>query len=277
MSGAYAATRASKKGVFFTIIAVLIVGFFLVSFGLFASYRDLLRASVVETRVFTMNNFIKNVDEDMGRGLYISGFRALLSLVNDVVTTGVFVSNLSTQFSEVIYNGTINGTAQTLMENNTLLYWVQKIQQESANINLNTTIRIGSVLVDQTDPWMVLLTMDANVSIADKDGAASWNVSRTVQASIPIEGFEDPFYAVKTGGLLSRKIFRTNLTSWNVAYLRIHLRNETYLNNSNAPNFLQRLQGSTAASNSGIETLIDTNDLIQVGIVVLNKTSVDYI
>ncbi|MBI4739562.1 hypothetical protein HY772_08560 [Candidatus Woesearchaeota archaeon] len=269
--------KLKKNGVFFTVIAVIVVGFFLVSFGLFASYRDVLRTSVLETRVFTMNNFIKNIDDDMERSLYISGFRALLSLVNDVVTTGVFVSNLSTQFSEVIYNGTINGTAQDLMQNNTLLYWTQKIQEESAKINLNTTIRVGSLLIDQSDPWMVLLTMEANVSIVDKDGAASWNVSRTVQARIPIEGFEDPFFVVKTGGLLSRKVFRTNLTLWNVTHLRTHLKNETYLNNSNAPNFLLRLQGSTAASNNGIETLIDTNDLIQVGISVLNKTSVDYI
>lgn len=251
--------------------------FFLVSYGIFASYRQVLRTSVVETRVFTMNNFIKNIDQDVKRALYISGFRALLSLTSNVVTTGVFVSNMSGEFAEVIYNGTVNRTRQPLMDNNTLSWWVQKIQTQSAHINVNTTISIGPVAISQSDPWRVQLDMALNVTIVDKDGVARWNVSRAAQAFVPIEDFEDPFYAVKTGGALSRKIIRTNFTVWNVTYLRTHLMNETYLNNSNAPSFLLRLQGSTTASNNGIETLIDTNDLTRVGISVENKTSVDYI
>ena len=42
--------------------------------------------SVVETRVFTVNDFIKDIEIDIKRGLYISSFRSLLAIEKYIIT-----------------------------------------------------------------------------------------------------------------------------------------------------------------------------------------------
>jgi hypothetical protein len=269
--------KIKKKAFFFTVIALVVIGFFFLTYSLYASYREVVRTSVIETRVFTMNNFVKNIDQDMARALYISGFRSLLTLTDNVVSTGIYVQDLNGEFDSVIYNGTINSTIQHLMVENTISYWIQKIQEESDKINLDTTIIISPVTITQTDPWTVKLSMDANVSITDQDGVASWNITRQVEAEVPIEGFEDPFYAVQTEGKLSRAIRRSNTTIWDVNSLKFHLENQTYLDSTEGPSFLLRLQGSTNSSPYGLETMVDTEDLYDYGFELENKSSVDYL
>ncbi len=268
-----------KKGMFFTLMAISLVSFLVVTFSITAQYRYYNKMRLIETRAGLMNSFIDSLEKDMSRALYISGFRAIVSIDNYIVTNGTFISDLDATFDEVILNGTINGQQQILMINQTLTAWKNKIINKSRDSGLFVDINIFDIKVEQISPWVMKFSAVMNFTLTDKYNTASWNMSNVeISSLLEVYGFEDPLYALNTNNKISRRIEATNITNWDNATLLSHLTSHTYDANPNAPSFLMRLTNNMSPSPYGIESLVDTNELIIYGIGVKNSTSsVDYL
>lgn len=252
-----------KKAIFFTIIAVSLLAIALFSYSLTYSYTLQEQASVIEARVDSMNRFLKEVDSDMENAVYISGFRALISLEDHVGMTGDFVDSTSAAFEELFINGTLDGEDAFLMGNNTFTYWLGRIGDQAAATGVNLSVELESVNISHIDPWTVRVSVSATVNLSDSKSTAQWISYKAVFADILIIGFEDPWYTAYTNNNILRRINQTlyegnytNLVT-NTTNIRDHVDKTFYTNFTGAPSFLMRFENNFNASEFGIESLVD--------------------
>jgi len=271
----------NKKAIFFTFIAILLLSALIFSFSIYSRYRLRTRALVIETRVHTMNSFMGDIDKDIRRGCFISAHRSILSMAEYISANGAFIDDVSSRFEEVFLNGTINGETQALMSDTTFNDWIAKMKSQGNKINLVLNFTVNSLEINQSDPWGIDVYLSTDLHARDATGIASWNVTKDVKATVPVEGFEDPVYAVYTFGKLLNTINQTPYTDFvtgnDTTNLQLHNNNQYYLAWSTAPSFLMRLEGNLSASPYGIESLINLQKLINQGEEVEERSVVDHI
>jgi len=268
----------NKKGIIFTIIAIALLSFFLVSYTIFYSINT--RESVTK-RIETMNNFVNLVEEDLPRQLYISGFRVIFLFNKRIADTGDYMINFNSTFKECFYNGTIYGEAQTLMDGVKLEDIEDALNEKARNINVNISLTNSNISIYQESPWFIKVVLNANLEIRDEGDLASWNRAASFETYIPVEGFEDPLYVVETNGLVTNKINKTIYEGFvngaDVSNLSSHVENLYYKASDTAPSFLDRLEGINSANANGIESLVYLPRLSSQGITLKQKSVVDYI
>jgi hypothetical protein len=271
-----------KKGFFFTVIAVYLVAALMLSTLFYNKYEMRKKASVENIRILAVNDFIKDIDSDLERGLYISGFRTLLGLEEYIATTGNHLDDTEPAFNQVFFNRSINGYPITLLDNSSFSDWEERINSQAESIGIRVNFTIESLEVKQEDPWNVELYTNITMLVYDATGMASWNRSKTIHAQIPITGFEDPLYSLNSYGRVANVITPANSTDFvsgtDTTVLLNHLENSLYIESATAPSFLMRLEGNFSTSSCcGIESLVDVDKMTAQGIPARSMSIVDYV
>ena len=281
----------NKKGIFFTIISVSLVTVLIFSYVIYNEYRLRDKALVIETRIDSMNDFLKDVETDIERGLFISGFRGLLGITQKIINQGQFIANFPVVFNEIVLNGTIDGNASPLASDSTFGLWVQKMQLQSMKLGIELNVTNSAVWAAMISPWVIGVFVNATIQTRDVNSLAGWVRNKTYWTTINIEGFEDPVFAIKSGEFYIRtihktphKVFSNNIND--VTNLLDHMINGYYIAYPAAPDYLMRLQGDLTNSSSGlgIESMIDISAL-QASIpagggfagLIQNKSVIDHI
>ena len=174
-------------------------------------------------------------------------------------------------------NGTLYGEELALTTGSSIKDWIQKINLQAQKVNIILDYNITNLIVNQSDPWHIDINLEIDLFINDTTQIASWQISEELSTQISIVGYEDPVYLIGAFGKTTRTIIPTNFTTWNINNLKAHLNAGTYRNYTGAPSFLMRLEGNLSASPYGIETLVDTNQLVQYKIPLNARSSVAYI
>ncbi len=260
-------------------MAIVILGLFLVSYTLFSEIDE---RKNVQKRVETMNSFLFSLETDVERQMFISGFRAILSIQNHITSTGTFINNSETTIKELLQNGTINSEPEALMEGFTIPEWNDRASSLGDKINVNINFTTLNVSIKETTPWTVTLEAEARILMEDKSGLASWDTTKLIISEIDIEDFEDPLYLINTNGLVPNKIkispYENDfIQGSNVSNLLDHTLNSYYIASTDAPSFLDRLEGKTSPNNNGIESLINLEKISDQGITIQQKSVVDHI
>jgi hypothetical protein len=271
-----------KKGFFFTVIAVYLVAALMLSTLFYNKYEMRKKASVENIRILAVNDFIKDIDSDLERGLYISGFRTLLGLEEYIATTGNHLDDTELAFNETFFTKSFNGYPITLLDNNSFSDWEERINSQAESIGIRVNFTIESLEVKQEDPWNVELYTNITMLVYDATGMASWNRSKTIHAQIPITGFEDPLYSLNSYGRVANVITPANSTDFvsgtDITVLLNHLENSLYIESATAPSFLMRLEGNFSTSSCcGIESLVDVDKMTAQGIPARSMSIVDYV
>ncbi len=272
----------NRKGVFFSVVAILLAGLTIASFLAYNNYKYTDQMSIIKVRVSSMDDFLSNVEGDLSRALYISSFRGLISL-NDYITNinkskGKLLDNVSADFIQIVTNGTIGNDSQIeiLMVNQTIYDWIVKIQDIGEEIGLNTNITLNTIEISHSGPWTIRIDANFSLFLDDKKGLASWESEIVNFAEVPITDFRDPLYANRTQGAF-RKIIRSNVTSaeWNLTKLLKFYETGRYIQEDGAPTFLMRMENDIGNGGSnGIMTIIDCeNDLAPA----INRSKVDFV
>ena len=286
-----------KKGIFFTFAAIVLAVIIIFSFNVYTGYRLKDKMEVTEIRINTMNNFIKDLENDIDNAIYISGFRGLLSLEDYLMDHGEFIGEGSTPpslqdaFKKVFLYGTIqygiNNENMPLMDNNTFLNWTERMKVEANKTGITLEFTVNSVSISQSEPWMVDVTVNLDIDVEDKKGIASWaidnkpytgqiNITSEDKAGTGKDKFVDPLYLIYTNGKVNNTIRETPYSNWPMD-LSNHLNNYFYREHTDAPSYLDRFENDLSGSAYGIESLV-TKRLKDGGIVVdTTKSAVDYI
>ena len=273
---------SSKKSIFFTLTALVLLILLLFSTGLIQKYEKREKSFILETRIISMDYFINSVDEDMERGVYISGYRALLALEDYITINGRYVNNAKTRFKEAFLNGTINNSEANMMINNTFLNWTEKMKTEALKTDIIVNFTINDVRLYQIDPWNVLIDLNVSLDVSDKKQTASWKKEKIVTSEISILGFEDPIYTIETGNNLLVSInttpYENNYTNGtDVTNLLDHMHKSYYSAFTGAPSFLMRFEGNFSKDPNGIESIVDKNELGLYVPVFKPRSSIDYL
>ena len=264
---------AAKKGIFFTFIAITIMTIFIIVYTPQADITLQKDTKYIKVRINSVDNYVGDLKSSYFETvLRATTQKAILSMVLYMNSTGKYIKNFDSVFSEVMINGTINNvpvdsiTGKKIMYNNTLINWSKRIISSARDTyNVNTTIKIENLSVSQSKPWTLDSAMKINFSI--KSNVAEWNDENVIISTIVnIEGFPDPYYLVNTNGAYSNQIKKSSVEfdQWNISIARGHLRNGTYVHwsLSDAPSFLMRFSNITTNSSCcGIESIVNPNKI----------------
>ncbi|MCH7850433.1 MAG: hypothetical protein IH845_02210 [Nanoarchaeota archaeon] len=274
----------NKRGIFFTLIAISLMSLLLISVSIYSLAQD---RENVGNRIETMNNYVFSFEKDLTRKLYISGFRIIFLYEKRMLETGNYIVDVDATFSEAFLNGTIEGVVNNdellLLEGVTFSNISRDLNNDAAKVNIKINLTNPVILISQEDPWNIKIDLTVDLLIEDIGGLAYWNRTANFEAYIPITNFEDPLYLIETNGFIAHKI---NITPYNstefvdgsdVTKLTDHLNNFYYIDNTDAPSFLKRLEGDFSSDPNGIESLVNIQALSSAGIGVVDKVIVDHI
>ena len=284
----------NKKGIFFTFAAIALSIIIILSFNVYTDYRLNDQMGPIEIRIDTMNNFIKDLENDIGNAIFIAGFRSLLSLEDymmdhDEFFNAVDTPTLANAFDEVFRLGTIQygtGTEKMLlMNNNTFLNWTDRMKLQSTRTNIKLEFNIDSVTISQSDPWLVDIKVNLDIDIQDNKNTASWTINNkdytkkiNITSLTGVKKFVDPLYLVNNNGLVNNTITITTVPDFSSsANLNTHLINSYYIEHSDAPSYLMRFENNLGSSSQGIESLVNSQKLIDKGVTTYDRSAVDYI
>ena len=271
----------AKKGIFYTLAAIALTMVIIATYSGYSTYRLSDRMEVIQTRIDTVNFFIKDVDRDINNGIFIAGFRTLLSFNQYIAVNGTFLDNVNEKFKESFLNGTINQQPLSLRKDSTFTDWANKISAEADKVDIKFNFKINDVKLNQSDPWSVDIILNLSLDIRDKLNTSYWIRDRYLASRISIIGFEDPLYVVNSKGRVTSPIATTNISNFvvngKVDNLLIHVNSSFYIAHNDSPSFLMRLAGDLGNSTNGIESLVNLAKFQQQGLVLKDRSIVDYI
>ncbi|MBI4150312.1 hypothetical protein HY488_02815 [Candidatus Woesearchaeota archaeon] len=243
---------ASRKGIFLTFIAVLMVTLLLLyaSTQYEVSYKDTVPTETL--RITGLNNFISDFEETyLERALFASSHRALAALINATPdgASGSNVQDIHKEFEAAVINATINDGTILLpsMENHTLSIWIQRLSNFSRdNLRVDLFFNITDVNISQdesTGPW--LLNVSINLDYRANSSDTTWERTNvTIRTTFDIFGFEDPYLKFKTDNQINRTIQRFNFTGENYLPENVTdlITSKNFIYDKRAPSFLGRFQ-----------------------------------
>ena len=272
----------NKKSIFFSVTAIVLITLTIFSLTIYTKYSLRDTVMVTETRIYSMNNFIYDVEKDVERGIYISGFRALMSMEQYITDRGVFLYDTDSCFKEAFLNGTINNSQMGLMNESTFINWTQRIKEQAIKLDIITDFSIDQIIIYQENPWAVNIAANITLNIEDVKKTASWQRPLYITTNISIQEFEDPLYVINSYGRVTNTIIKTTITDFigpnnETTNLKIHVNNSYYLSSNTAPSFLMRLEGNLSNSSYGIESLVNLEEFQTQEVPTRERSVVDYI
>lgn len=277
----------NKKGIFFTFAAIVLSIIIILSFSTYNAYRTKDEIELVETRVATMNTFVKDMQEDMENAIFIAGFRGILSLEDYMMKYDRFMGqedspNLATGFKSLFLNGTIITGIKTetmsIMNNNSFLNWTKRMEIQASKTGILLGFTINDVTISHSEPWKVDVSVDLRIKVNDTKGTALWTIDKVLTKKINISAFVDPLYLVNNNGLVNNTMKITAVDpSASSSDLNTHLINSYYIQHSDAPSYLMRFENNLGSSSNGIESLVNSQERIDAGLSALSRSAVDYI
>lgn len=262
----------SKKGIFFTFIAITIMAVFILVFTPSADISLQKDTQAIRIRITSIDNYVNDLQNRYFENvLRATTHKTILSLIFYMNSTGSYITNLDSAFSEVMLTGKVNGvaidsiTGKNIMNDNTLTDWDNRIIEAARDtLNVNTTITIVNVSIFQTKPWDIDSSMLVNFTV--KSNVAEWQKTALITTTMSIEGLHDPYYLINTNKAYTNQIKKSSIefNQWDIAKVREHLRNGTYVHwqDSDAASFLMRFTNTINKSSCcGIESLVNPNKI----------------
>ncbi|MFH2020347.1 MAG: hypothetical protein ABIJ34_02970 [archaeon] len=277
----------SKKGVFFTFIAIFLVVLIISAVATRKSYRYTERTNSISTRIDTLNDFIEDYQKEVDRELFIGGYRSLISMNAYTRITQGYLTEVSGLFTEILVNGTANGTQMDLMKQEgigaDIESWLVRVNEEANLLNIHVDVTVNSVSLSHISPWEVDLRLNMTSHIYDNKGIASWEIGNVYSRVFSIQGFEDPLYTIGSGDKMTVLINETPSTDFvddvtnDTTTLISHITRTYYISSNTAPSWLMRFTGNLSPSEYGIESLVDISYLSSQGRPIEARSIVDYI
>jgi hypothetical protein len=269
----------NRKGYVFSLLVIVIIGVLIAS----ATYREELSQMSDAGQLLGADAYVRQLERDVPRVLFISGYRGLLGLEEHVSTTGEFLTDLPAAFREVVQNGTVEGQPYQVMDEATLEAFQERIAQTALALGLSVRMNLTEVTLEHTGPFTLLVNSTLTINATTLRGDARWDFTSSAESEFSISQLKDPLYAVSTLGRVPAVITPVNqtapyITSGNdTTALQVIFNKTQYVPDTNGPSLLMRFTGDLGPSPYGIASLLDTKELDVQGIGVDQVASVvDY-
>jgi len=223
-----AGKRGMRRGYLYTISIVLfMVPLILLILFYTGVSRTTIENTVAGVRCDELYYFVQDIESDMERAMLISGRRAAIYAIDDVVTNGAPLENYTytncTEFvyprdgaeaaiAELILCGTLYGENSTYMVEHTLPVWLEKINNGSLGLHYVVNMSVTGFDIAMYDAWDFAIVIDMNFSIHDETGLCYYmDDNFTIQSLTDIIGLEDPLYPLNTNNRAKKYIYNCSL------------------------------------------------------------------
>ena len=269
-----------KRGVVFTIIAIVLAVFFTLIFSARVEKPLDYKTEILETRISVLSDYM-NAFFDYAEGTAsIAGYAALQGVISDISTYHRYYDQsdeFETNYTYCIKTGNLTTSKYCPnMTNSTLTYFLDQLRNIAEDeLNINSNYTINHVSVNQTtDAFSVEVIL--NLSMKVNDAYANISDTRVLTSSVPIAGLLDPLYLLN--GTYNQTInpYKNELGNWAYVDLQQLYNTHAYRRYSEGVSFINRIKGDFSPGDDyGIESFVNyTHPGVTYD---YNDTMVDYL
>lgn len=196
----------SRSGQFFSLITIFMVMPILaltVSFtGSLSGYGEEIGSLV---RLKSAYYYYNSVDSDLLRAGNIVGKRSVVAALKHVIEGGEGLDNSRKVLRELFENGTINGTEISMMNRSTIYEWLNTTENISRTRGYVLDLKLRNFSDDDIymkTPFRIAFGLNYSLKLSDRNRFFSLEKNMTKDASVSLEGMEDPLITLNTGGRL---------------------------------------------------------------------------
>lgn len=186
-----------KKGIIYTLFVMA----FLISLSIFVMVQgNNYWGSLVGDKVRSdeVGFFANGVRDDLGRGVLISGRKAVLSLVNNETDTGIFVAAANDSIAELLQNGTLAGTQLDIMTNSTVSAWTLALQKIAKGRGIELNISMNDLRIYPASAFDVAVVSNTTIIVYDPLTKIKYNRTFLLNELVSVEELEDPYITIKS-------------------------------------------------------------------------------
>ena len=241
----------NRKGMFFTLVAIMIITILFVSFSPEYASRTGYEESVLDGRYEVANDFVNTLKTGyIPAAVEASSYHALQELSEHIKDEPSHPFGTRNSFNESFVKMMLTGsllnpcqtsTFQATSDLKPLLYLLEAIENASyRHLKLNTTFNYGNpncqdfnVSIYQnndTGAFLVGVNLTVNFTV-QADNLARWDDSENFSILFSFEGIEDPLYAAHDPGGQSdfiNKFKEVDVKLWNLERTRTSIGERTY-------------------------------------------------
>jgi len=197
--------RWRKRGQMYSIITLIIIipVVFFISFYVTATQN--IKFGTTERIVADQQHQVEQqIERDFERAVKITGRRAMLAAVNNVIITGSYLDNSTLRLDELITNSSIYGTPSIIMANNTLSEWKSRMLQQ--NHSFLVDMDFSGPVIRNHDGINIKISLLFTVNISDSLNKS--RIDRTVwkDVIVSVDGIEDPVFPLSTSGYVKKVV-----------------------------------------------------------------------
>lgn len=206
-----------KKGIFYSMVAMMLFTLVVILGTSQSSFMAHVQESSTSKIVADqLTRFEATVERDYLKALDVSSRRAMVTAVNRILVNGSAgaLDNSTKRLEEMMINGTLNGTVQSLMTDNTIPDWIENMGAEGGGAGYTFSAGLVSFSVAQSDSFNILFNTTLRVSVTDRTGKVSVNRTVNRALNVSVVGFSDPTMTMNTGGLVYRAIAQSSYRNY---------------------------------------------------------------
>jgi len=255
----------SKKGVFFTLMAIVIIAFIVISEKTInsASSVSLTQTEAANTRLNVLNTFVGTFEQHATRGLQVAGYIALQNLSIQVQTNKAYYLAINQTLFSCMQATASSPCYQTNQSINHTLGQIAKIAHDE--LNLDVTYSITNITVSERQPMEVTFNMTLSYNVTDK-AYGGWVIqNKTIIAFVDMTGINDPLYEyqIGTGKMNPGGSRQFNLTNYSLSQFNANIFSDLFMKKlyipaeGKGPSVLQRFGGNLAGKSAccGVESV----------------------
>ncbi|MBN2459779.1 hypothetical protein JXB28_05835 [Candidatus Woesearchaeota archaeon] len=252
----------NKKGLVFTILAIVMTVFFTTMFSSKIETPIDSKASLIEARVSLLDSYMNDFYSYAEGAGSVTGYAAIQGIIQDMSMTRSYKPGFEQEMANCTLLGNLTSTKLCPgMENLTLIKYLdtmKKLAEDFLNIKANYTV--NNINITQgLDAFSVELLI--NITLEIIDDYANLTDTRVVVSPIIITGLPDPLFMLN--GTYNQSILQNNLNKkegdWNYTDLQNLYYNNTYRNYKQGISFIRRIKGDFADMTDyyGLESIVN--------------------
>ncbi|MBT4858056.1 hypothetical protein HON49_02705 [archaeon] len=195
--------KLNQKGVFFSIVSVLIIVLFMTMTQLASDISSKeSEIEVTRTRIKVLNSLIKDMEENyFEKMIYVSGKNSMKGLskyyydenwdidktlfkaMEDTIDDGILIDKFGSPIDLIA-----TGYMKKKYTSNELIQNISELLEDMGIVVKKLEINITTGNISQENPWFIVIEADAIYDLRDKDGIVSWRGTSTKSVNISVIG-----------------------------------------------------------------------------------------
>jgi len=256
----------NKKGIIFTILALVISSFILILFFyLFEAPIDK-EVEVTKIKIHKVNKLLNQIEDVARTKASISSRASIDYLINEMHRAQTHLSDFDNNFGACLNGSAFCGNSANFSG------WMSNEFSSFLNKNLgiNVAISVSDFVISQNEPWLLVISFNLSVLI-NEYYYATWKINEVINQSFSIIGLRDPVYAVRPSNSVIGTFEEVNIIKFDSVFYSLDadlgwqetssdfnrlVLQKKYFEHAGSPSYLDRLKNNTSSSALGIVSFV---------------------